>query len=61
MLLTIKQLSKKLNVKESWIRQHIFRGNIPVTKIGRLVRFNESKIDKWLEKNSEKENDNGRS
>ena len=47
--LDIKQLAIKLNVKESLIRQLVFRRKIPYIKISRLLRFDEKKVDEWLE------------
>ena len=48
--LTVKDLVQALNVKESTLRDWIFKGQIPVIRIGRLIRFRWSEIEKWLQK-----------
>lgn len=48
MFVSITQLSEKLNLKISFIRQLVFRKQIPYLKIGKLVRFKESEIVDWL-------------
>jgi excisionase family DNA binding protein len=48
--LTIKELSKELNVKESWIRSKIFHKTIPFIKIGGLIRFKKEELYEWLNK-----------
>ena len=51
-LLTIKEAAQALNTKESWIRSAIFRGEIPIVKLGRLVRFDPEVLDQWIQSNS---------
>lgn len=48
-LLTIKELTSLLSIKESHLRSLIFRQEIPFIKVGRLIRFDQSQIQKWLE------------
>ena len=48
-LLTLKETALFLNIKESRIRSAIFQNEIPYIKIGRLIRFNVSDLDKWIE------------
>jgi excisionase family DNA binding protein len=49
MLLDTKQIALKLNTKESWVRQEVFKKRIPYIKLNkRLVRFDEQAIDRWL-------------
>ena len=50
-LMTIKEVSEFLNVKESWVRSAIFRKNIPFVKIGHHVRFRQQDLLEWVEKN----------
>lgn len=45
-LLDIHEVSKILNVKESWVRKAIFRRLLRPRKIGSLVRF---KMDDVIE------------
>lgn len=51
-LLTINELAEKLNVPVSWIyarTQINSEDSIPVIRVGRLLRFNETEIEEWLE------------
>jgi excisionase family DNA binding protein len=50
--LDVKELSEYLGLKEGTIRVWICLKKIPYVKVGRLVRFDLDKIDKWIEKNS---------
>jgi excisionase family DNA binding protein len=52
MLLTIKELSEKLNLKVSWIRHKVFWRQIPFIKAGRLIRFDPVEITKWITEQS---------
>ena len=47
-LLTIDELAKALKVKKSTIYQWVHLGLIPYIKVGRLLRFKEGSIQKWL-------------
>jgi len=47
-LLTIDELAKVLSVKKSTIYQWVHLGLIPHIKVGRLLRFKEGNIQKWL-------------
>jgi excisionase family DNA binding protein len=49
-LLNVKEVSQTLNVKESTVYDWVSIGFIPHYKIGKLVRFKESEVLKWLEK-----------
>lgn len=49
-LLTPQQIAELLGVKPSTIYQWTHQGFIPHLKLGRLVRFNENKVMKWVEK-----------
>ena len=48
-LITIEQLSEKLSVKVGTLRQWIFNKQMPVIRIGGLVRFKESDIESWIQ------------
>lgn len=54
MFLTVSELSIKLGVKESWVRQQVFKRNIPYKKLNRLLRFEWNQIEKWLSTNQKK-------
>lgn len=47
--LDIKELSHYLKIKISTLYAKVAKGEIPHYKIGRLVRFKKTEIDKWLE------------
>ena len=47
-LLTIDELAKVMSVKKSTIYQWVHLGLIPHIKVGRLLRFKEGNIEKWL-------------
>ena len=51
-LLTIDEASNLLAIKVSRLRTAVFRREIPFIKIGRLVRFKESDLMKWVEDNT---------
>jgi PTS system nitrogen regulatory IIA component len=48
-LLTVDEIAKYLRVQPSTIYQWTHQGFIPHIKIGNLVRFRISQVDKWLE------------
>jgi excisionase family DNA binding protein len=47
-LLNIQQLSDLLNIKIKTIYDWTHKGEIPFIKVGRLLRFNNDDIEKWL-------------
>ena len=48
-LLDIKEVSARFRIKSSTLRAWVFQGRIPVVRIGRLVRFSPSALEKWLQ------------
>lgn len=52
-LLTVEQLSVLLGIQPSTIYKWTHEGFIPHVKLGRLVRFNEATVMKWVERRSE--------
>jgi len=54
-LLDIQQLARKLGVTESWVRSQVLKKKIPFIKVGKLIRFSESDIVKWLEERTSEE------
>ena len=46
--MNVQELSVYIGVAVSTIYGKIYRGEIPVAKVGRLVRFNRNAIDEWL-------------
>jgi excisionase family DNA binding protein len=53
-LLTPRQVADRLGVSERWVRDHATRRSprIPVVKLGSLLRFRDTDIDKFLSQNS---------
>jgi len=47
-LMTIEETAKYLNVKKSKLRSMVFKKEIPIIRLGRLLRFNQAEIDNWL-------------
>lgn len=50
-LFTVEEAAKILNIKVSRIRAALFQREITYIKIGALVRFRQSDIDSFIEKN----------
>jgi excisionase family DNA binding protein len=48
-LLCIYETSAYLNLRVSKLRSMIFKKEIPLIKIGRLIRFDKNELDRWLE------------
>ena len=48
-ILTVKELSGFLKVKEKTLYYLVRQGTIPHYRIGKLVRFKQDEIDKWME------------
>lgn len=46
--LDIKDISELLKVKESTLRAWVFQKRIPTVRVGALVRFRLSDIEKWI-------------
>ena len=52
-LLTLEELCAKLGGVRPWtIRGWVSRKKIPFTKVGRLTRFPESRINDWIRTNT---------
>jgi excisionase family DNA binding protein len=47
-LMDVPKVAKFLGTTEKHIRKLVFEKRIPYTKVGKLVRFNQDKIEKWL-------------
>lgn len=48
-LLTVRDVVDKLNVKASWVYEHVESGYLPRLANVRAIRFNSSALDMWLE------------
>ncbi|MEO0124516.1 MAG: helix-turn-helix domain-containing protein [candidate division WOR-3 bacterium] len=48
-LIDIQTLSVLLSVKQKTIYDWVHKNAIPYVKLGRLVRFDENEIKRWLE------------
>jgi hypothetical protein len=48
-LLDAKAMAKRLNVPESWLREHARRGRIPCVYVGRYMRFDPAAVLRTLD------------
>jgi len=48
-LLTSEEVGELLKVKSTYLRDMRSKGLIPYIKIGRLVRYDQYKLERWLE------------
>lgn len=55
-VLTIKQIAEYLNVTERTIYNLLQRGELPGFKVGMAWRFRKEDIDKWIQRNMNKQN-----
>jgi excisionase family DNA binding protein len=51
-LVDIKAVAEQLGTTHRHIRGLVDERKIPFTKVGRLIRFDPAKIEKWIEQNS---------
>ncbi len=51
-LMTVKELSAYLKVKETWIYKFVSLNEIPHCKIGKFLRFRRCEIDGWIKSKS---------
>ena len=47
-LLTLRELSQKLKMSQSWVRLQVYRGRIPVHRLGRNLRFSWPEVARAL-------------
>lgn len=48
-LLTIEEVAGKLKLAEQTIRRYVLKRHIPYRKIGKVVRFRPSEVDRWID------------
>jgi excisionase family DNA binding protein len=48
-LMTIKQVALYTGLKERTLRDYVYKSKIPYRKINKMVRFDKTKIDKWID------------
>ncbi len=53
-LLTPQELADELGVKISTVYHWSHIGYIPIVKLGNLLRFRRSSVEKWIEKKEKK-------
>jgi excisionase family DNA binding protein len=51
-LLTLKELCQLLKVEKVWVYRQTREKAIPFIKMGKYLRFERSRIEKWLKDNS---------
>ena len=47
-LLTIEDVASEFNLKCSWLRKAVSRGQIPHLKLKHLIRFRRADLERWL-------------
>jgi excisionase family DNA binding protein len=47
--LTINEISEYLNLKRSTVYSMVEAGELPHYKIGRLIRFKQDEVDRWMD------------
>lgn len=53
-IITVKELSELIKIKEKTIYYLVSQGSIPHYRIGKLVRFNQDEIEHWMKSNKAK-------
>ena len=53
--LTVSELSDYLKLPEETVYKYARTGRIPASKVGRYWRFEQQKIDQWVEQHSNQE------
>jgi excisionase family DNA binding protein len=48
-LIDLKEVAARLGVNERFVRRLVFERRIPYLKVGRLLRFEPSELDAWLD------------
>lgn len=49
-LLTVREIAKKLNVSEVWVRVLVRDGKLPALRLARrAIRFDEREVDQYLQ------------
>ncbi len=48
--ISVKQMAEKLNVSLDTAYVYAHTQGFPATKVGRLIRINEEKLEQWLDK-----------
>ena len=49
-LLTVEEAAEQLNVSVRNVREHIYRRRLPIVKVGRLVRIEQSEPQAFIER-----------
>ena len=47
-VLTVEQAAKYLQLHPQVLYRHIRRGTVPVSRVGKTIRFKKSVLDQWL-------------
>lgn len=48
-ILTVPEVANELRIGETFVREMVYRHEIPFVKIGRRILFQRADLDKWLE------------
>ncbi len=52
-LLTTNEAAKRLGVSLRTVQRLLTEGELPIVRVGRLVRVPDDKLDKWIEAHTE--------
>lgn len=53
-LIGIRELSEYLGVSKNTVYSWVYHDKIPYSKVGRLLRFDLSKIDLWIDEETDR-------
>ena len=56
-LLTAEEIAEQLQCSTDWIYERVRAGTFPAVRYGRLVRFDQQDVDRWID--AQKVNTNG--
>lgn len=48
-LIDLPALCEQLGVTERFVRRQVFERRIPYVKVGRLLRFDQDEINRWID------------
>ena len=52
-MLTVRDLMRRLNVPRSWVYEAAARGELPSLKLGKYLRFRQDELERYLEEKRE--------
>lgn len=55
-LLNADEVAAMLGVNRSWVERSVKRGEMPVIRLGRYLRFRRESVDAWIKTRERREN-----